>query len=99
MISQRLFNVYMDGVVREVNVMVLRRMLDCCMHDTSFCLQMIDIVVVAVSVVGQTIGSINSKTLAYDCLRNLELCTASMTSNSKLGYLGDFPSSVCLSGS
>ena len=31
-----------------------------------------------VVVVGQTVGSISSKTLAYDCLCTLELCTASM---------------------
>ena len=31
-----------------------------------------------VVVVGQTVGSISSKTLAYDCLYTLELCTASM---------------------
>ena len=36
------------------------------------------IVVVVVVVVGQTVGSISSKTLAYDCLYTLELCTASM---------------------
>ena len=32
---------------------------------------------VVVVVVGQTVGSISSKTLAYDCLYILELCTAS----------------------
>ena len=33
-------------------------------------------VVEVVVVVGQTIGSISSRTLAYDCLCTLELCTA-----------------------
>ena len=36
------------------------------------------VAVVVVLVVGQTVGSISSKTLAYDCLCTLELCTASM---------------------
>ena len=40
------------------------------------------VVLVVVVVVGQTIGSISSKTLAYDCLYTLELCTASMISTS-----------------
>ena len=35
-------------------------------------------VVVVVVLVEQTVGSISSRTLAYDCLRTLELCTASM---------------------
>ena len=35
-----------------------------------------------VVVVGQTVGSISSKTLAYDCLCTLELCTASMIATS-----------------
>ena len=39
-------------------------------------------VVVVVVVVGQTVGSISSKTLAYDCLCTLELCTASMIATS-----------------
>ena len=34
-----------------------------------------------VVVVGQTVGSISSKMLAYDCLYTLELCTASMISS------------------
>ena len=38
-------------------------------------------VVVAV-VVGQTVGSISSRTQAYDCLCTLELCTASMIATS-----------------
>ena len=36
------------------------------------------VIVVVVVVVGQTVGSISSKTLAYDCLYTLELCTASL---------------------
>ena len=40
------------------------------------------VVVVAVVVVGQPVGSISSKTLAYDCLYALELCTASMIATS-----------------
>ena len=36
------------------------------------------VVVVVVVVVGRTVGSISSKTLAYECLCTLELCTASM---------------------
>ena len=40
------------------------------------------VVVVVVVVVGQTVGSISSKTLAYDCLYTLELCTASMIATS-----------------
>ena len=43
---------------------------------------MIVVVVVVVVVVGQTVGSISSRMLAYDCLRTLELCTASMIANS-----------------
>ena len=35
-----------------------------------------------VVVVGQTVGSISSRTLAYDCLCALELCTASMIATS-----------------
>ena len=38
--------------------------------------------VVVVVVVGQTVGSISSKTLAYDCLCTLELCTASLIATS-----------------
>ena len=40
------------------------------------------VVVVVVVVVGETVGSISSKTLAYDCLYALELCTASMIATS-----------------
>ena len=36
------------------------------------------VVVVVVVVVGQTVGSISSKTLAYNCLCTLELCTAQL---------------------
>ena len=39
-------------------------------------------VVVVVVVAGQTIGSISSRTLAYDCLCTLALCTASMIATS-----------------
>ena len=35
-------------------------------------------VLVVVVIVGQTIGSISSETLAYDCLCTVESCTASM---------------------
>ena len=48
-------------------------------------------------VVGQTVGSISSQTLAYDCLCKLELCTASMIATSLLGHFGDFLRSVCTS--
>ena len=42
-------------------------------------------------IVGQTVMSISSKTLAYDCLSSLELCTASMIATSFLGHiLGEF---------
>ena len=51
--------------------------------------------VVVVVVIGQTVGSISSKTLTYDCLCTLELCTASMIATSSLGHLGDFLPSVC----
>ena len=37
------------------------------------------LVVVVVVVVGQTVGPISCRMLAYDCLCALELCTASMT--------------------
>ena len=37
---------------------------------------------IVVVVVGQTVGSISSKTLAYDCLHTLELCTASLIATS-----------------
>ena len=40
------------------------------------------VVVVVVIVVGQTVGSISGRTLAYDCLCTLELCTASMIATS-----------------
>ena len=40
------------------------------------------VVVVVVVVVGQTVGSISSKTLAYDCLCTLGLWTASMIATS-----------------
>ena len=40
------------------------------------------VVVVVVVVVGQTVGSISSKTLAYDCLYTLELCTVSLIATS-----------------
>ena len=40
------------------------------------------VVVVVVVVVGQTVGSIYSKTLPYDCSYKLELCTASMIATS-----------------
>ena len=43
-----------------------------------------------VVVVGQTVWSISSKTLAYDCLYTLALCTASMIATKKLGHLGVF---------
>ena len=39
-------------------------------------------VVVVVLVVGQTVGSISSKTLANDCLYTLELFTASLIATS-----------------
>ena len=38
--------------------------------------------IVVVVVVGQTVGSISSRTLAFDCLCTLELCTASMIATS-----------------
>ena len=38
--------------------------------------------IVVVVVVGQSLGSISSKSLAYDCLYTLELCTASMIATS-----------------
>ena len=40
------------------------------------------LVVVVVVVVGQTVGSISNKALAYDYLYTLELCTASMIATS-----------------
>ena len=43
---------------------------------------LIVVVVVVVVVVGQTVGSISSRTLAYDCLCTLKLCTASMIATS-----------------
>ena len=41
-----------------------------------FSISNIRCVVVVVVVIGQTVGSIFSRTLAYDCLCTLELCTA-----------------------
>ena len=38
--------------------------------------------IVVLVVVGQTVGSISSKTLAYDCLYTLELCTESVIATS-----------------
>ena len=43
-----------------------------------------------VVVVGQTVGSISSKTLAYDCLCTLEVCTTSVVAKSSHWHLGDF---------
>ena len=43
---------------------------------------LIDVGIVVVVVVEQTVGFISSKTLAYDCLCTLELCTASMIATS-----------------
>ena len=40
------------------------------------------VVVVVVVVIGNTVGSISSRTLAYDCLCTLEFCTASMIATS-----------------
>ena len=40
------------------------------------------VVVVVVVVIGQTVGSISSKMLAYDCLYTLKLCTASTIATS-----------------
>ena len=48
------------------------------------------VVAVAVVVVGHTVGSISSETLAYHCLFTLELCLASMIATSKLGHSGIF---------
>ena len=42
----------------------------------SFVQAILLVVVVVVVVIGQTVGSISSSTLAYDCLCTLELCTA-----------------------
>ena len=52
-----------------------------------YCLYLL--VVVAV-VVAQTVGSISSKTLAYDCLCTIELCMESMIATSLLGHFGIF---------
>ena len=51
-------------------------------HVTAVLSYFAHVVVVVVVVVGQTVGSISSKTLAYDCLYTLELCTASMIATS-----------------
>ena len=53
--------------------------------------------VVVVVVVGQTVASVSSKTLAYDCLCTLEVCTISMIATSSHGNLWDFLISVCTS--
>ena len=45
------------------------------------------VAVVVVVVVGQTVGSISSKMLAYDCLYTLELCTASMIAATALKFV------------
>ena len=52
------------------------------------------VVVIVVVVVVQTVGSISSKTLAYDCLCTLEVCMTSMISTSSHGHFGDFLPSV-----
>ena len=57
---------------------------------------MVVVVVVVVVVVGQTVGSISSKTLAYDCLYTLELCTASLIGIQLTRTFGGF-SAQCLS--
>ena len=45
--------------------------------NTQSCVQLVVVVVL-----GQTVGPISSKMLAYDCLYTLELCTASMIATS-----------------
>ena len=59
-------------------------------HNIHYCYIMNIVVVVR-----QAVGSIFSKTLAYDSLCTLELCTASMIATSSLGHLGDFLPIVC----
>ena len=55
----------------------------CGFRQGTGCMDQVVVVVIAVVVVvGQTVGSISSKTLAYDCLCTLEFCTASMIATS-----------------
>ena len=63
-------------------------------------LQLMNVLVIlrcklVVVIVGHTVGSISSKTLTYDFLWTLELCTASIIVTSLLGHLADFMPSVC----
>ena len=46
--------------------------------------------VAVVVAVGETVWTLSSKTLAYDCLCTHELCMASMIATSLLGRLGIF---------
>ena len=79
--SPLLFYVYMDGVVREEYASVLGKGLELLsLNGGRFEIKKFLLVVVVV--VGQTVGSISSKTLAYDCLYTLELCTVSMIATS-----------------
>ena len=52
------------------------------------------VLVGVVVVVGQTVGSISRKTLAYDCLCTLKLCMASKICYQLLGHLGDYLHSI-----
>ena len=51
-------------------------------HSTILLENLLSVIVVVVVVVGQTVGSISTKTLAYDCLYTLELCPASLIATS-----------------
>ena len=71
-------------------------MLRCIIAFLNLLIVVVDVVVVVVVVVvGQTVGSISSKTLAYDCLYTLEVRTTTMIATSSHGHLGDFLPSVC----
>ena len=56
-------------------------------------------IIVVVILVGQTVGSVSSKTLAYECLYILELCTLSMIATVNTDNLEDFLPRVCPNGS
>ena len=62
-----------------VTLSLLQMVLHCLNFRWCYTVSTSDGVILVVVVVGQTVGSISSKTLAYDCLCTLELCTASMT--------------------
>ena len=57
----------------------------------------VGVVALAGAAAAQSVGSISSRTLSYDCLCTLEVCTTSMIATSSHGDFWEFFPSVCLS--